>query len=210
MDRAQRGTKLGCWMELSLPHLINLLDHPDSLQPLHDRRSPEGFRDAAVIVPLVQRDGKTHLIFNKRAANLDNHAGQVGFPGGRRDPEDTSLLITAQRELDEELSIAPDQHRPLLRLPPRLVISHYQVTPFVSLVNPDANIIAEPGEVAYTFEVPLEFLMDPSAATSARRDIFGETRVFYAWDYAGETIWGATGRIIADFLIAIGARHLEA
>lgn len=196
-------------MDLSLAGLITHLDQPDSLLVENDEPSPEGFRDAAVIVPLVERTGGVHLIFNKRAANLDNHAGQVSFPGGRRDPEDPHLLATATRELDEELAIAPAQHRPLRRLPGRMVISHYFVTPFVSHIDPAAQVVPEAGEVAYAFEVPLAYLADPANAQEVERDIFGEPRTFYAWDYEGETIWGATGRIVGDFLYALGATHIR-
>ena len=196
-------------MDLSLTSLVAKLDKPDTLAASGDENSPDGFRDAAVIVPLVLRDGEVHLIFNKRAANLDSHAGQVSFPGGRRDPEDQSLLITANRELDEELSIPETQHQVLCRLPARLVISNYKVTPFVSLIYPNTQIIADPGEVAYAFEVPLSFLATPGKEVSVEREIFGEKRTFYAWEHEGETIWGATGRIIADFLIAAGASHFD-
>ena len=182
------------------------LDKSATLDQHGDSPAPDGFREAAVIAPLVARGGALHLIFNKRAANLDNHPGQVSFPGGRRDPEDASLLANAQRELAEELGL---RARPLCRLPARKVISHYYVTPFVSLVDPAARIIADPGEVAYAFEVPLAFLGDPANAAGRKVDVFGEAHTFYSWEYQGETIWGATGRMVADLLGNLGATHLD-
>ena len=196
-------------MDLSLKGLEARLTNPASLALDQDEPSPEGFRPAALIVPLVPREDGLHLIFNKRAANLDNHPGQVSFPGGRRDPEDPDLLTTAKRELHEELSIAPDQHSPLCRLKSRCVISYYYVTPFVSLIDPAATIVPDPGEVAYAFEVPLAYLAQPGTEVRVEREMFGELRTFYAWKHSGETIWGATGRIIADFLLKLGASHLE-
>lgn len=196
-------------MDLSQEAIRAQLDDPASLAIDFDEPSPEGFRPSALIVPLVPREGGLHLIFNKRAANLDNHPGQVSFPGGRRDPEDPDLITTARRELQEELSIAPEQHNPLCRLKSRCVISYYYVTPFVSLIDPAATIVPDPGEVAYAFGVPLAHLAQPGTETGVEREMFGELRTFYAWEHGGETIWGATGRIIADFLLKLGATHLE-
>lgn len=193
-------------MDLSPAAVFQRLAKPSSLRADEDTPAPEGFREAAVIAPLVVREGLLNLIFNKRAANLDNHPGQVSFPGGRRDPEDDSLLANAQRELAEELGITAT---PLCRLPARKVISHYFVTPFVAQVDPAAQIIAEPGEVAYAFEVPLAFLADPSTPFARQIDVFGESRTFYTWEYEGETIWGATGRMVADLLEILGAGHIE-
>ena len=196
-------------MDLSPKNVCGRLNNPASLRQGADAPTIAGFREAAVILPLVERGGTLHLIFNKRAANLDNHPGQVSFPGGRRDPGDANLLVTAQRELAEELAIVPDQHRPLCRLPARKVISHYVVTPFVSQIKPEAQIIAEAGEVAYAFEVPLAFLAEPQHAVPRKAEVFGERRTFYAWEYEGETIWGATGRMVADLLSLLGADHIE-
>ena len=116
---------------------------------------------------------------------------------------------TVVPKLQEELGIDPARHQVLRRLPARLVISHYQVTPFVSLVDPHVPIVPDPGEVAYAFEVPLAHLATPGTQTAAEREIFGEPRTFYAWEWQGEVIWGATGRIIADLLRALGADHVD-
>lgn len=196
-------------MDLSLAAVRAQLSNPASLDVRQDAPAPEGFRAAAVIAPLVLREGELFMIFNKRAANLDNHPGQVSFPGGRRDPEDPSLLATAKRELAEELAITPDQHEPLCRVRARKVISNYFVTPFVSLIDANAQIVVEPGEVAYAFEVPLAHLVRPGNEMAVEREVFGKPRTFYAWEYGGESIWGATGRMIADVLIALGSTHLK-
>ena len=197
-------------MDLSFSALAPRLDQPDTLAASHDITSPPGFRNAAVIVPLIAREDGLRLIFNKRAAHLDAHAAQVSFPGGRYDPGDVDLLATACRELEEELGIPPPQHRPLCRLPARLVISYFQITPFVSLIAPEAQIQPDPGEVAYVFEVPLAHFTSPKTLRTTQGDVFGQPCVFYNWEYGGETIWGATGRILADFLRLLGVGHLEA
>ena len=98
----------------------------------------------------------------------------------------------------------------LLPPAPRKVISHYFVTPFVARVDPLAKIIPEAGEVAYAFEVPLSILADPKRAEKREADVFGMPTTFYAWDHEGETIWGATGRMVADLLRLLGAEHLKA
>ena len=157
----------------------------------------------------MERDGELYILFNKRAAHLDNHAGQVSFPGGRRDPGDRHLLHTAQRELAEELGIGTHQHSPLCRLPARKVISHYFVTPFAARIDAAAEIIPEAGEVAYVFEVPLAFLLKPENAEPRQVEVFGASTTFYSWTYEQETILGATGRMLADLLQHLGADHLQ-
>ena len=173
-----------------------------------DTCPPDGFRAASIIIPLVLRDKGIAVIFNRRAAHLKTHAGQVSFPGGRRDPEDPTLLATARRELAEELGIPPSRHEVLCRLSSRLVISHYEVTPFVSLIDPFVALRPDPGEVAYAFEVPLAHFMTPGTETAVRREIFGQLRWFYAWQWKDETIWGATGRFMADLIHKMGADHV--
>ncbi len=197
-------------MDLSLAAVSARLRNPASLAAELDTEPPNRFRAAAVIIPLVVRDAGLAVIFNKRASHLQTHAGQVSFPGGRRDPSDASLLTTAQRELTEELSIAPPQHEVLCRLSPRLVISYYEVTPFVSLVEPSVVLCPDPGEVAYAFEVPLAHFMTVGTETAMARGVFGEMRWFYAWQWHGERIWGATGRFMADMIRALGAEHVAA
>ena len=197
-------------MDLSLAGVQERLSDPASLAADCDAPGSEGFCPAALIVPLVQRrEAGLHLIFNKRAANLGNHAGQVSFPGGCRNREDPNLLATACRELQEELSVSPDQHRPLCRLVPRPVISRHHVTPFVSLIDPAATIVPDPNEVAYAFEVPLAHLAQVGTETTATREMFGGIHTSYTWEHDRETIWGVTGRIVADFLLKLGAQHLE-
>ncbi len=197
-------------MDLSLAAVTARLRDPASLAGTLDTEPPRKFRAAAVIIPLVAREVGLTVIFNKRASHLQTHAGQVSFPGGRRDPDDATLLATAQREMTEELGIAPPQHQVLCRLSPRLVISYYEVTPFVSLIEPSAALRPDPGEVAYAFEVPLAHFMTAGTETAMARDVFGEMRWLYAWQWQGERIWGATGRFMADVIRALGAEHVAA
>lgn len=196
-------------MGLSLRDISSKLREPDTLITAKDAIPPRGFRAAAVIIPLVQRDDKVNVIFNKRAKNLQTHAGQVGFPGGRRDLTDPSLCYTAERELQEELGIDPKRHDVLCRLAPRLVVSYYEVTPFVSVIDSSAEIYPDPAEVQYAFEVPLDHFMVSGTETATDREIFGKRRIFYAWEWKDEVVWGATGRFVADFIRALGASHVE-
>ena len=157
-------------------------------------------REAAVIAPVVDRDGSDALLFTKRADHLGEHAGQMSFPGGGRKPSDTDLEATARREANEEIGLRADEIGVLGRLDDIETVSEYAVRPFVSRV-PDREYVPDEREVAEIVVLPVEELTDRDNYESERRDhpYYGEVRLhfFYVGDY---TIWGATGRMLVQLL----------
>jgi len=156
---------------------------------------PEGRKltPAAVLI-CVRPDGG--VILTKRSAKLRNHAGQVAFPGGRKDDSDASLIDAALREADEEIGLPPSQVEVLGTLPPHETVTSFQVTPVVGLLNGDFEIRPEQGEVAEVFNVPLPFLRDASNFRVEGRRWQGRRRHYYAVPYGPYYIWGATARIL--------------
>jgi 8-oxo-dGTP pyrophosphatase MutT (NUDIX family) len=157
-------------------------------------------RDAAVLVPVVERDDGPHLLFTKRADHLGEHPGQMSFPGGGREPSDRDLRATALREANEEIGLREPEVEFVGRLDDIRTVTRYAVTPFVARV-PDREYAPDEREVAEIAVLPVAGLTDPANYESERREYpeHGEKvlHFFHVGDY---TVWGATGRIVAQFL----------
>jgi 8-oxo-dGTP pyrophosphatase MutT (NUDIX family) len=164
----------------------------------HLWRSPEDIRPAAVLVPVVRRDDALTVLFTRRTPHLQDHAGQISFPGGRVEPDDASLEATALREAREEIGLAADRVELLGRLHEYVTVTGYRVTPVVGIVTPPMDLRPDPFEVAEVFEVPLAFLLDP--ANHLRNCVLqeGRHRRYYAMPYRHYYIWGATAGMLMN------------
>jgi 8-oxo-dGTP pyrophosphatase MutT (NUDIX family) len=165
----------------------------------HLWRSPEEIRPAAVLVPVVRRvDGLTVLL-TRRTAHLNDHAGQISFPGGRAEPGDADPAQTALRETAEEIGLEAARVEVLGVLHPYVTVTGYRVTPVVGLVTPPFELRPDDFEVAEVFEVPLKFLLDPD--NHQRNSVLyeGRERHYYAMPYRQYYIWGATAGMLMNF-----------
>jgi 8-oxo-dGTP pyrophosphatase MutT (NUDIX family) len=154
---------------------------------------------AAVLVPVVVREPGLTLLLTQRTAHLNDHAGQVSFPGGRVEPSDASAIETALRETEEEIGLDRRHVEVLGILPDYFIRTGFQVTPVVGLVHPPFELRADPFEVAEIFEVPLTFLMN-GANHQRRTGEFpdGARRTFYSMPYDRFFIWGATAGMLRN------------
>jgi 8-oxo-dGTP pyrophosphatase MutT (NUDIX family) len=118
-------------------------------------RALSELRRAAVLIPLVQRPDGLTVLLTQRTAHLSNHAGQISFPGGRAEDEDSSPIETALRETEEEIGLHRRHVEIVGVLPDYVTGTGYVVTPVIGLVTPPFELIAESNEVAEIFEVPL-------------------------------------------------------
>ena len=160
-------------------------------------------RAAAVLVPIVERDGDLHLVFIRRSDSVESHRGQVAFPGGRVDPTDTTLLDTALREAHEEVGIEPHVVDVLGGFATMSTVSSGMlVAPFVGLLRRPVDYRIQQVEVAEVFEVPLRVLADPGyrGLYEWKRDQDRPPSNFPAIFYSGQTIWGLTLRITESLL----------
>ena len=157
-------------------------------------------REAAVLVPVVDRPDGPAVLFVKRADHLGEHAGQMAFPGGGREPEDEDLLATALREAQEEVSLDPSTVEVVGRLDDIPTITDYSVRPFVARV-PDAEFVPDEREVAEVAVLSVADLTDATNYESERRDDprRGSFRIHY-FRVDGYTVWGATGQMLVQFL----------
>ncbi|HQR04056.1 MAG TPA: CoA pyrophosphatase [Rhodocyclaceae bacterium] len=157
-----------------------------------------GSTPAAVLVPLVVRDSGTTVLLTLRTAHLNDHAGQVAFPGGRCEPGDCDAEQTALREAREEVGLESSQVEIIGQLPEYLTGTGFLVTPVVGLVTPPLNLKLDDFEVAEAFEPPLPFLMDP--AHWERHTVFyqGRNRTYWSMPWQGYFIWGATAGMLVN------------
>jgi 8-oxo-dGTP pyrophosphatase MutT (NUDIX family) len=168
-------------------------------------REPGDPRAAAVLIPLVVREEKLTVLLTQRADHLSDHAGQISFPGGRREPDDEDATATALREAQEEVSLSSERVEILGALPDYLTGTGFRVTPVVGLVHPPFSVRANTLEVAEIFEVPLDFLMNPAHHEVRVLRSEGAERRFFAMPYPRSApggpyfIWGATAGMLRNF-----------
>ncbi len=184
-------------------------DPLDVVMPIGARRWPAGMRErltagltpAGVLIPLIDRGGSDiSLLLTQRSAELNTHAGQVSFPGGRMEPDDNNITQTALRETQEEVGIAQEGIAVIGYLQPMPTITGYAVTPVVGLVPGGVEIEIDTTEVEYAFEVPLAFFLDRRNHKLVDRELHGSTVALVEYHFEDQRIWGATAFIIEKFI----------
>jgi len=151
-------------------------------------------KPAAVLIPVVDRPAPT-VILTQRTAELPSHAGQIAFPGGKIDGDETPAGA-ALREAEEEIGLASALVEPLGYLDLYLTFSGFRILPMVARVVPDFELTLNRFEVAEAFEVPLEYVMRPDNYQRKSRDWNGITRHYYEIPYRNRYIWGVTAGIL--------------
>jgi 8-oxo-dGTP pyrophosphatase MutT (NUDIX family) len=152
-------------------------------------------RPAAVLIPVVDHPQPTVLL-TQRSAHLNDHAGQISFPGGKIDPGDASPLDAALREAFEEVGLTRDFIEPIGYLDLYGTSFGFRILPTVARVRPGFKLRVSAAEVDDAFEVPLAFLMDPANHQLHSKEFRGIERTYYAMPFAERYIWGATAGIL--------------
>jgi 8-oxo-dGTP pyrophosphatase MutT (NUDIX family) len=154
---------------------------------------------AAVLIPLVARPDGLTILLTQRTDHLNNHAGQISFPGGRAETVDATPADTALREAEEEIGLRREHVEIIGQLPDYLTGTGYHVVPVVGLITPPFDLAADPNEVAEIFEVPLAYLMNGAHHNRLSIDLpTGGRRSFYAMPYQRYFIWGATAGMLRN------------
>lgn len=159
-------------------------------------------RKAAVLLALFEQAGEPHLVFIRRASTLRAHSGEIAFPGGGTDLTDTSPVMTALREAQEEIGLDPVRVEVLGVLSPVFtVVSNYLILPVVAFVPHGlGELQLQASEVTELILVPLRSLANPAILHTEEWTRGGLTRTIYFYDYGPYRIWGATGRILNALL----------
>lgn len=162
-------------------------------------------RRAAVLVPILCLEDGWHILYTRRSDFVNDHKGQVSFPGGAIDPGDGSVEDAALREAQEEVGIDPAQVEILGRLEDIVSISGYLITPVVGRLNWPIKFSLNYKEVSRIFSIPLTWLADPDhyeprlfTAPNGQKDM-----VYFYDPYDGEQLWGISARITLQLLVAL-------
>jgi 8-oxo-dGTP pyrophosphatase MutT (NUDIX family) len=199
-----------------IDRLLNRNDLPLCIRELLRRRVPKLIEDRAaiyrrgvVLIPLFRDRGEYKILFTKRTKTVEAHKGQMSFPGGRIDSRDRSLLDTALREAEEEIGLLPQAVTVLGRIDDaRTLSSNYIVHPFVGEIPYPYPFRPNSGEVEKILEVPLRVFFRGEEILPVEY----EGRVYrnLAYPFAGEVIWGATARIMRNFVeILLGSSEFK-
>lgn len=158
---------------------------------------------AAVLVPVVVRATQLSVLLTKRTAHLHHHPGQISFPGGRVEENDSSAVDTALRETEEEIGLYSGHVELLGALPDYFTGTGFRITPVVGLVHPPFELKLDAFEVAEAFEVPLSHFLDPANHQRHSMVHEGHLRYYHAMPYKGYYIWGATAGILMSLYRAL-------
>jgi 8-oxo-dGTP pyrophosphatase MutT (NUDIX family) len=153
--------------------------------------------EAAVLIAITDR-AEPGVILTKRPQSMRKHAGQVAFPGGRVDPEDTDIIAAALREAHEEVALDPAIPVVQILADPYFTITNYRITPVIARIPPDLPLVANPTEVDAIFEAPLSHVLDPANHEKVAVDWHGQKRYYYEIHWDEFRIWGATAAMIVN------------
>ena len=171
--------------------------------------APSGLLPAGVLAPLFLVEGEPHLLFTQRTFTVKDHQGQISFPGGVQDPEDPDLLTTALRETEEEIGLQQNVVEILGTLNPVATVTGYWITPFVGLIPYPYDFQPNPVEVQRLLMYPIREFFPPARWNTGDYNYKGRVVRVCCWRLDDTTIWGATARMLLDFLARLGEVPLE-
>ena len=170
--------------------------------------SDRPFPEAAVLMPITRSD-EPQLVLTLRASGLSTHGGEVAFPGGRRDPEDESLVFTALREAQEEVGLEPALVEVVGPLSTQISRHGIKVTPYVGLIPERVEFRANRAEIDALFQVPLAFFRDDPREITHRIDYLGHSWYVPSYRYAGFKIWGLTAMMVVELVNLLYGAGIE-
>jgi 8-oxo-dGTP pyrophosphatase MutT (NUDIX family) len=194
-DRARARLRFDIPPGLDDPSIIPVSGDPGNDRMLQIIAQERPIRPAAVLVPIVDH-AEPSVLLTQRAAHLNDHAGQISFPGGKIDATDASPLDAALREAEEEIGLAREFIDPIGYLDLYATGFGFRILPTLARIKPGFTLRINETEVDDAFEVPLAFLMNPANHQLHAKEFRGMERHYYAMPFAERYIWGATAGIL--------------
>lgn len=177
-----------------------------SLKPIGDLefrplpgKSRTSLTPAAVLL-LLERTPGYHLVLTKRTQSVEHHKGEISFPGGMRDPGDANAISTALRETQEELGVEPKDVTVLGRLGELITVTEFEVTAFVGVIEAGYPLHPQKTEVERVLHVPLSHICEADSWFIEKRTWNGKSYELSSCRFGDDVIWGATARILLQFL----------
>ncbi len=167
--------------------------NPDSAPANRSR-----LRHAGVLVPVQWSGSELMVVLTKRSSALKHHPGQIAFPGGKIEKDDSGIVGAALREAWEEIGLDPDNVEVIGSLPCHETVTSFLITPVLGRIIDEFQPIPEQGEVEEVFSVPFTHVVDPASYSVQSRRWRGQRRYYYAVPYGPYYIWGATARILRE------------
>jgi len=165
---------------------------------------------AAVLLPLYEKDGELYIVFTKRPETMQHHKGQIVFPGGKCHDDDKSDRDTALREAFEEIGLRPEDVEVLGELDKVCTASsNFLITPFVGLIPHPYEFTVSEEEIDELIEIPVSVLLDENNYYEKLQEFHGSPYLGSFFDYEGRVIWGATAKILRQFLDLVFGEDAE-
>lgn len=154
------------------------------------------YRNSAVLIPLIRKGQDIQIILTQRSNNLPSHAGQISFPGGKVDAKDESPVDTAYREANEEIGLSREEIEHLGYLDITTTGTNFMILPVVASISNNFVPKLNNNEVDSLVYLPLSYIADSNNLKLMNREINGEDRTFFVYEYDNYFIWGATARLL--------------
>lgn len=189
------------------PGPLSMEEIEAALRQREPKRYPDLGRPAGVLVPLFEREGEPHVLLTRRTDALRSHAGQISFPGGKRDEQDPDLCATALRESQEEVGITPEAVRLVGALDDTpTMVTNYVISPYVGVIPEGYPFVPCAAEIAALLEFPLAAFLEPGVLRRERAEWQGIHYDLHFFEVQGHTVWGATARILHQLFEFLGRR----
>jgi len=183
---------------------LSLRSSLSGLQQKLDNHQPkiiqQNLPEAAVLLALTENGNQPEIILTQRAMHMNSHAGQVAFPGGKKDPEDQSLFETALREAEEEIALPRESVQLMGQLSQVISRQGILVNPYIGSVEGRPELVANEDELDAIFKVPVDFFLEnqPDCFDCIKHP--GGALYIPCYFYEDYEIWGLSAMILSEFL----------
>ncbi len=171
------------------------------LEKRNSRRiDPADLKLASVLVPIFKKDGVWNVLLTRRTEKVAHHKGEISFPGGHSEPDDPDHEFTALRETEEEVGIPPDKIEILGGLDDMTTLTGFRIRPFVGVIPFPFDFKPEPLEIDEIIILHLWRFKHPDRFIKRDYQKNGKPYPVYYFDIDGYNVWGATAKILKQFL----------